>query len=197
MKVVTYHRVSTADQRPELAREDLRAACAARRWEIAEEIEETGSGARSDRPGLARAMELVERGRVTGIVVWKLDRFGRSALDLLTLVERIKAAGGMFCATTQGLQVGGDGSTTGELVFQILSAVAQYERQVIRERTRLGLAGARGRGVVFGRPRRAALGPAEESRAREMRRTGASMSDVARALGVPRTSLGRLLRATK
>lgn len=148
---VTYHRVSTRDQRPELAREELRRAAAARGLELLEEIEETGSGARNDRPGLARVLELVRRGQVTHVLVWKLDRFGRSTLDVLANVHELERAGATFTATTQGLEVGPAAGPMGRLVLAVLAAVAELERETISERTRLGLAAARARGVKLGR----------------------------------------------
>lgn len=148
---VTYHRVSTADQDPTLARGELERGAAARNLQVVEAIEETGSGARNDRPGLRRVLELVDQGAVTHVLVWKLDRFGRSALDLLANVERLKRAGATFIATSQGLQVGADAGALGALTLTVLAAVAEFERDMIRERTRLGHAKARANGVHIGR----------------------------------------------
>lgn len=152
-RAVTYHRVSTTDQDPTLAREELRRAVAARGFDLVEEIEETGSGARNDRPGLRRVLELARRHQVTHVLVWKLDRFGRSSLDVLTNVEALERAGVTFLATSQGLEVGPRSGPMGRLVLQILAAVAELERDTIRERTRLGLEAARRRGAWVGRPR--------------------------------------------
>lgn len=152
-RAVTYHRVSTADQDPTLAREELRRAAAARELELVDQVEETGSGARNDRPGLRRVLELARAHRVTHVLVWKLDRFGRSALDVLSNVEALERAGVTFVATSQGLEVGPRSGPMGRLVAQILAAVAELERDTIRERTRLGLEAARRRGRWLGRPR--------------------------------------------
>jgi putative DNA-invertase from lambdoid prophage Rac len=150
---VTYHRVSTRDQRPELARLELRRAAELRGLDLVEEIEETGSGVRGDRPGLARVLELVGRAEVAYVLVWKLDRFGRSTLDVLSNVQRLERSGVTFVATTQGIEVGPGAAAVGRLVLTVLAAVAELERDMISERTVLGLAGARARGKVLGRPK--------------------------------------------
>lgn len=150
---VTYHRVSTRDQRPELARDELRRAAALRNLEVKEEVEETGSGARSDRPGLERVLELVRAGEVTHVLVWKLDRFGRSAIDVMANVKELKQAGVTFVATSQGMELGPGSGAIGRYLLAGLAAAAELEKELISERTLLGLAGARARGRVLGRPR--------------------------------------------
>lgn len=152
---MTYHRVSTVDQDPTLARAELRAAAAARGVDLAVdlvELEETASGGGNDRPQLAVLLELARRHLVTHVLVWKLDRFGRSALDVLHHVQQLERAGVTFVAITQGLEVGPDAGPMGRLVLTVLAAIAEFEREIIRERTRLGLAAARARGRTLGRP---------------------------------------------
>lgn len=152
-KAATYHRVSTVDQDPTLAREELRRAAEARGLEVLEEIEETGSGAQNDRPGLQRVLELARQHQITHVLVWKLDRFGRSSLDVLTNVQQLESAGVTFVASTQGLEVGRNAGAMGRLVLQVMAAMAEFEREIIRERTRLGLAAAARRGRRPGRPK--------------------------------------------
>jgi putative DNA-invertase from lambdoid prophage Rac len=151
MKVAIYHRVSTLDQNPEAAREELRRAVTARGWEVAISEEETGSGAKADRPGLLRVMEAVRQGKVSAVVVWKVDRFGRSLIDLLRNLQAIGEAGGRFVAVTQGLDIGVGGDPASKLLFTMLGAVAEFERELTRERTALGMRRARDLGVRFGR----------------------------------------------
>ena len=150
---VTYHRVSTRDQDPTLARRELRAAARARGLRLVAEIEETGSGARNDRPGLRRVLELVHAGAVSAVLVWKLDRFGRSTLDVLANVEALNRAGVTFTATTQGVEVGPRAGAMGRIVLVVLAAVAELERETISERTRLGLEALRRKGRTLGRPK--------------------------------------------
>jgi putative DNA-invertase from lambdoid prophage Rac len=151
LKGGTYHRVSTVDQDPELARGELRVAAAARSCEIVMAEEETGSGAKNDRPGLQRIMEAARRGKINVVIVWKLDRFGRSALDVLSNIETLTKAGVRFIAITQGLDVSPSGDPVSKLILTVLAAVAEFERNLIRERTLLGLVAAKARGVKLGR----------------------------------------------
>ncbi len=154
IRAALYHRVSTIDQNEQLARLELERAAAARGLEVVAIELETGSGANNDRPGLQRVLELARRGRVEVVLVWKLDRFGRSALDLLANIRALTNAGVRFVAVTQGIDVGPGGDAMGQLILTVLAAVAEFERELIKERTRLGMAGAKRRGVQLGRPRR-------------------------------------------
>lgn len=151
-KAAIYHRVSTTDQDAGLARDELRAAVAARSYEIALDVEETGSGARNDRPGLQQVLDAARRGRINAVFVWKLDRFGRSALDLLSNIRTLEDSGCRFVAVTQGIDVRSGGDSMSRLLLTMLAAVAEFERELIVERTRLGLAKARAKGKRFGRP---------------------------------------------
>ena len=176
-----YHRVSTTDQDATLARTELRAAVVARAMTTALDIEETGSGARNDRPGLQRVLDAVRRGQVQCVVVWKLDRFGRSALDVLANIRALKDAGCRFIVTSQGLDVRPDGDAVSTLLLTVLAAVAEFERDLIVERTRLGLDKARRAGKQLGRP----PDPHAPSGAsvRELRGQGISWAQIAKSLG--------------
>jgi DNA invertase Pin-like site-specific DNA recombinase len=180
LRVATYHRVSTLDQDQTLAREELRAA-ASRLGALTLEIEEHGSGARNDRPGLQRLLEEARRGRVDVVVVWKLDRFGRSSLDLLTNIEQLQGVGVRFLAVTQGIDIRPGGDAVGKLLLTMLAGVAEFERQLIRERVTLGLQRAKAAGKHIGRPR--VVDESEAARVKERRAAGESWSTVASALG--------------
>lgn len=179
MKVALYHRVSTLDQNPTLARDELRGAALRMGGAVVLDVEETGSGARSDRPGLTQVMDAARRGKVDTVVVWKLDRFGRSVLDVVGLVRELEARGVRFVAVTQGIDTG-VGGAAGRFMLSILAAAAEFERDLIKERTRLGLDGARKKGVTLGR--RAVLSPAAQEQAREWRGAGASWRSIAARL---------------
>ncbi len=127
-------------------------------------------------------------------MVWELDRAGRSALDLLANLRHLEDAGVRFIATTQGIDIKADGDSMSRLLVTMLAAVAQFERDLIRERTQLGLDKARKRGRRLGRPvSRAATSPAAVAR---LRASGASWRLVAEQLGctpsAARRALGRL-----
>lgn len=151
---VTYHRVSTRDQNPELASAELRHAAELRGLELRAQVVEQGSGRRNDRPGLAAVMEMARRGRISHVLVWKLDRFGRSALDLLTNARELVQSGVTLVSTTQGFEVGPSSGALGTLVLSVLAAVAELESEMISERTRLGLVEAAKKGRFPGRPRK-------------------------------------------
>lgn len=118
------------------------------------EVEETGSGARGDRPGLASVLELARKGLISHVLVWKLDRLGRSTLDVLATAEELEHCGVTLTATSQGLEVGPGAGPMGRLVLRLLAAIAELEREMISERTILGMDAARRRGVKLGRPSR-------------------------------------------
>jgi putative DNA-invertase from lambdoid prophage Rac len=175
-----YHRVSTVDQDPELARAELRQAAAARGLSVAMEVEETGSGANNSRPGLQQVLAAARRGQVSAVLVWKLDRFGRSALDVLANIQSLADAGVRFVCTSQGIDIKAEGDAMSRLMLTVLAAVAEFERDLIRERTRLGMAAARAAGRRVGRPR--ANGPHPEQ-VRCLRKAGASWATIGRELG--------------
>jgi DNA invertase Pin-like site-specific DNA recombinase len=180
LKAALYHRVSTLDQDPALARHELREAAGRLGFEVVLDVEETGSGARNDRPGLKKLMEAARRGAIAAVVVWKLDRFGRSALDLLANIrELVEAHGVRFVAISQGIDVKPGGDAISRLLLTMLSGVAEFERDLIRERTLLGLEAARRKGKRLGRPVKRGPPPAEVQRRRAR---GESWADIAKAL---------------
>jgi DNA invertase Pin-like site-specific DNA recombinase len=140
--LIGYALVSTQDQNPDLQRDALtEAGC--------EKIfEEKASGAKRDKPGLAEALKFLREGDT--LVVWKLDRMARSLKQLIETVEQLEDQGIGFRSLTESIDTTTPG---GRLVFHIFGALAEFERSIIRERTVAGLASARTRGRVGGRPR--------------------------------------------
>ena len=143
-RTVGYARVSTTEQ-------DLRMQVDALQAQGCPEeliFVDTASGAKAARPGLSTCLETVQAGDV--LLVWRLDRLGRSLVHLVTLVEALQERGIGFRSICDGAI---DTTTaSGELVFHVFSALAQFERRLIQERTRAGLAAARARGRLGGRP---------------------------------------------
>ncbi len=180
MRVAVYHRVSTLDQNPGLARDELHAAAARLGGEVTLDIEETGSGARNNRPGLQRLMESARRGKLDAVLCWKLDRFGRSALDVLANIRDLDAAAVRFIATTQGIDIRPGGDAMSRLMLTMLAAVAEFERDLIRERTRLGMAKARAAGKHIGRPQ---AGRPNRANVLRLREQGRSWRQVSNELG--------------
>ncbi|HDK6497988.1 recombinase family protein [Klebsiella variicola] len=169
--LIGYARVSTGDQNLDLQKNALvRAEC--------EQIfEDTASGKNSRRPGLRRAIRRLKPG--DSLVVWKLDRFGRSVRDLITLVSELQARGVNFRSLTDSI----DTSTpAGRFFFHVMSALAEMERELIVERTRAGLAAAREQGRVGGRRR--VMTEEVVERCRRMLENGATRHQIADVIGV-------------
>lgn len=144
MALIGYARVSTADQNLDGQLDALKAAGVAKRNIYADKL----SGKTRERPQFQRCMEELEAGDV--LVVAKMDRLGRSLIDLVAIVQEIAAKGAQFKALDQPTM---DTTTAGgELIFNLFATLAQYERRLIVERTNVGLTAARERGRVGGRP---------------------------------------------
>ena len=181
MNAALYHRVSTVEQNATTARHELRAAAKRLGARIELDIEETGSGALTRRPGLQRVLEAVRRRRVDVVLCWKLDRLGRSPLDVLTNVELFKKYGVRFVVVDQGLDVDPrrESSVT-DLIILVLAGMAGFERSLISDRTRAGLERAKREGKKLGRPPKKRRPDAREVRA--LRAEGHTRAQVARAL---------------
>lgn len=169
---IGYARVSTDDQNLDLQRDALKAAGCERI------CEDKASGAKADRPGLDEAKKIARKGDV--LVVWRLDRLGRSLPELVRLVGELDAAGIGFESLTEKI----DATTAaGRLVFHVFAALAEFERNLIRERTHAGLAAARARGRKGGR-----RGLAAEKQAVIRSMSDRSPADVCKALGISRST---------
>ncbi|HBR1907186.1 TPA: recombinase family protein [Klebsiella quasipneumoniae subsp. similipneumoniae] len=181
--LIGYARVSTGDQNLDLQKNALiRAEC-----ELV--FEDMASGKNARRPGLKRALRRLRAGDV--LVVWKLDRLGRSVRDLITLVSELQARGVNFRSLTDSI----DTSTpAGRFFFHVMSALAEMERELIVERTRAGLAAAREQGRVGGRRRGMTTEVVE--RCRRMLENGATRQQVADVIGVDVKTIYKYLPAS-
>jgi DNA invertase Pin-like site-specific DNA recombinase len=180
--LVGYARVSTRDQSPALQRDALKQANCDRVFE------ERASGAARDRPELKAALDYMRKGDT--LVVWKLDRLARSTSQLIETVRDLEARGiGIRCLTQSEIDTTTAG---GRLVFTIFGAIAEFEREVIRERTRAGLEAARLRGRTGGRPRRLDEKDLEKARTLLLN-PDITVAEVARTLGVGPATLYRHL----
>lgn len=152
-RIAVYGRVSTDAQSHASQLREVR-AYVRRRWPKAEVTEylDKASGARLGRSGLDALMADVRHGRVDILAVYKLDRLGRSLQHLVQLIGEFEAHGTALIATSQGIDTS-ETNPAGRLQMQVLAAVAEFERSVIRERINAGLAAARERGAQLGRPR--------------------------------------------
>ncbi len=176
-----YARVSTLDQNPALQHDALTAAGCDRIFV------DKASGKLSSRPALDDLLEQVRPGDT--VVVWRLDRLGRSLKHLLETVSGLEQRGVTFVSLTEAIDTSTPG---GRLVFHLFGALAEFEHALIRERTAAGLAAARSRGRVGGRP--TVWTPDKVKAARAMSSSGDhDVASIARALGVSRASVYRLL----
>jgi DNA invertase Pin-like site-specific DNA recombinase len=179
---IGYARVSTDEQHLGLQRDALETAGCEVIYQ-----DEGISGIAKERRGLAQALAALRAGDT--LVVWKLDRLGRSLGFLCELVEQLGKQGAGFQSLTDGM----DTTThSGKLVFHIMGALAEFERDLIRERTRAGMKAAKKRGKHVGRPR--ALSPAQVQHMRELLDAGKTQREVAELLGVSANTVGRELK---
>ena len=189
MRVAIYARCSTQDQTVDLQLDALRDYASARGFEITDEyVDEGVSGARAKRPALDRLRADAHRRRFDAVLVWKLDRLGRSLSHLIRAVDQLGSAGvDLISLGDPGLDTT---APSGRLMFHVMGAIAEFERDLIRERTRAGMAAARRRGKRLGRPRvKVPLADAVR-----MIGEGHSLSAAARELGVARATLQRALK---
>jgi DNA invertase Pin-like site-specific DNA recombinase len=150
MRAAIYARVSTLDQEPENQLQELRRYAEAREWTAVEHVDRGVSGARESRPALDALMKDARRRRFDVLVVWRLDRLGRSLRHLILLLEELSSLGVGFVSLHEGI----DATTpAGRLQMHILGAIAEFERARIAERVRVGMARAKAQGKHVGRPR--------------------------------------------
>ncbi len=151
MKAAIYLRVSTDKQTTAAQRDELREICRRRGWTNVVEYSDVISGAKFTRTGLEQMMNEVRRGRLDVVLCYKLDRLGRSLVSVAQLIGEMIANKVALVIPGQGIDTSSDNSAA-RLQMNILIAVAEFERDIIRERTMAGLAAARSRGVKLGRP---------------------------------------------
>jgi DNA invertase Pin-like site-specific DNA recombinase len=150
MRVILYTRVSTDKQNHDSQLQELREYATRRGWTDVEEISDTISGAKSARKGLDQLMKLVRRGKVDVVVCFKLDRLGRSLSHLAQLIDEFTSHRAALVVPAQGIDTS-EGNPAGKLQLHILCAVAEFEREIIRERVNAGLAAAKKKGIKLGR----------------------------------------------
>lgn len=187
--VALYARVSTVEQNCELQLEDLRRFGAGRFDQVHEYVDIGVSGTQRHRPQLDALMRDARRRKFEVILVWKFDRFARSLRHLIDSLDEFRSLGIHFISYTEGIDTT---TPSGELVFHIVGAVAQFERDLIAERIRAGLAHARAQGKRIGRPR--AL--VDDERVLLLRRQGESLKQIAETLDVPVSRVRRSLHRT-
>src|SRR5215510_387372 len=184
-----YARVSTVDQQT-LAMQNraMREYAARRGWTVAMQVREVNSGA-ARREAREKVLDAARRREIDVVLVWRLDRWGRSVTDLLATPQELEHLGVGFVSISEALDLT---TPAGRAMAAMLAVFAAFEREVLQERTRAGLAHARQNGKKLGRPATAAMHVAE---IRKLHRAGVSKSEIARRLKVGRTSVRRILAA--
>jgi len=183
MRAAIYARVSTVDQEPENQLQELRRYVGARGWTSVEYVDRGVSGAKDRRPALDQLLTDARRRRLDVVVCWRLDRLGRSLKHLITLLDDLQALGVAFVSLAEGI----DATTpAGKLQMHILGAIAEFERERIRERVLAGLQRARKSGKRLGRPR---VAPAPVAV------PGGTVREAARTWGVSKSTAARWIAA--
>lgn len=186
VRAAIYARVSTAMQNCEMQVRQLQEFAERRGWESVI-FEEIGSGVDAQRPVLKKLVEDVRRLRFGAVLVWRLDRLGRSLKELIELVELFGVLGVQFVSLEDGIDTS---TSTGKLVFHIIGAVAEFEREFIRERVRAGLAHAKERGTRLGRPPVAV----DKDEILRLREQGLSLRQIGEELGISKSKVGMVLK---
>jgi len=191
LRVGLYARVSTHDQQTlPLQLRAMRDFAAKRNWTIAVQIKEVGSGA-SERELRQQLLATARRREIDVVLVWRLDRWGRSVADLVGSLQELQHLGVGFVSLTEALDLT---TPTGRAMAGLLAVFAEFEREILRERVQAGLAHARQNGKRLGRPPSAAHKAAQ---VRKLHRDGLSKSEIARRIRIGRTSVRRILSSKK
>jgi putative DNA-invertase from lambdoid prophage Rac len=182
-----YARVSTNDQQTlPMQSRAMREYAARRGWTIAMQVRDVNSGA-AKREAREKILEAARRREIDVVLVWRLDRWGRSVTDLLATLQELEHLGVGFVSLTEALDLT---TPAGRAMAGLLAIFAEFEREILRERTRAGLAQARQNGKRLGRPTTAGLKDVE---VRKLHRAGIAKAEIARRLQIGRTSVRRIL----
>ncbi len=183
--IIGYARVSTTDQRTDMQVDALeKAGCT-------KIFQEKLSGRKDDRPELGKCLSFAREGDT--LVVWKLDRLGRSLAHLVQTVKDLGERGIMFKSLKESIDTS---TAAGKLVFHIFAALAEFECEIIRERTKSGLKAAENRGAVIGRPRKI-KSPQEAQTFARLCEEGATARTIREALGISDTTYHRMKKEFK
>ena len=189
MKAAILARVSTRDQQSvPMQIEAARKYCAGRGWEIVKEIEEKQSGKLSSRPRRQEIIEMARKGKIDVVIVWKLNRWGRSTVDIMLTIHELMAWGVSFVSICENLDFT---TPMGRLMAGMLAVFAEFEREMIVENVKAGVAAYRAKHGKWGRRPTARD---QKDRVIELRQSGMKPDDIAAELGISRASVYRLLK---
>ena len=189
MNTALYIRVSTQDQRTDSQEQELRRYCRQRGWRKLVFFTDKASGAQTARPALDQLLGQIRLGKVGRLVVYKLDRLGRSLTHLALILDEINRLNVPLVASSQGIDTSND-NPAGRLQLAVLMAVAEFERGIIKERVNAGLAAARARGVRLGRP---ATLHQRQAEVLHLKQKGLGLREISRRLSMPVSSVHSIL----
>src|SRR5277367_4240155 len=185
MIIAIYARVSTSDQSCEMQLHELRQYVAKRNWQVFAEYVDTGfSGASASRPELDRLLRDARLQKFEAVLVWKLDRWGRSVAHCVRSIQELVSLGIRFLSPTESIDTGAD-SPMSKFLLHLFAAFAEMERGIIRERVCAGVRAAKAKGTALGRPRRVF----RRDQALRLRSEGMSWRNVSRALELPMSTV--------
>jgi putative DNA-invertase from lambdoid prophage Rac len=185
MIVAIYARVSTLDQSCEMQLHELRQYVAKQDWQVFQEYVDTGfSGAAASRPRLDQLLRDARLQQFDGVLVWKLDRWGRSVAHCVRSIQELVSLGIRFLSPTESIDTGAD-SPMSKLLMHLFAAFAEMERGIIRERVCAGVRAAKARGTALGRPRRVF----RRDEAIRLRKQGMSWRKIAKTLNLPMSTV--------
>ena len=196
MKAAIYARVSTTDQTNAIQTRELKEYVERRGWTLADVYQDQMSGARASRPGLDRLMAEARRRRFDAVVVWKLNRFGRSLVHCVSGIQELASLGIRFIATSQGLDTD-EANPASKLLMHILAAVAQFERELIHERVSAGMRAAKVHGTKTGKPIGRPRRVFDRGKVVRLRETGLSIERIASQMGIGVGTVVRVLQANE
>jgi putative DNA-invertase from lambdoid prophage Rac len=192
MIVAIYARVSTSDQSCEMQLHELRQYVGKQRWQVFQEYVDTGfSGAAASRPRLDQLLRDARLQKFEGVLVWKLDRWGRSVAHCVRSIQELVSLGIRFLSPTESIDTGAD-SPMSKFLMHLFAAFAEMERGIIRERVCAGVRAAKARGTRLGRPRRVF----RRDEAIRLRKQGMSWRKVAETLSLPMSTSSTPVRKT-
>jgi DNA invertase Pin-like site-specific DNA recombinase len=195
MRVALYARCSTHDkgQNPEVQLSPLREFCKARGWSCVGEFVDNGfSGAKDKRPQLDKLMNLAKKRQVDCIVVWKLDRWGRSLKHLVNSLSELQSLGVSFVSYSENIDLS---TAAGTMMFHVIGAMCQFERSLCQDRIRAGMSLAVAKGVRIGRTPTPSTVIAKVISVYEAKKAG--VRDISKNCGVPRSTVFRILKDYK
>jgi DNA invertase Pin-like site-specific DNA recombinase len=187
-KVIIYRRVSTSQQSTESQIDILRDYSKFRNFEIVAEYEDVGSGMKNDRENYQLMLNEIRKGKCDALLVFRIDRVSRSVKELVSLFEELKTLGVEFISYSESLD---SGSHQGALLFTIVSAFAQMERNILIERTKVGIENARKKGKILGRPK---VSETIKNRIIELYKKGNSYKQILKDVGISKSKYFEIVK---